>query len=110
MRSAVFALVLPLMLALASPVAAALPYRGECKKLTRQMARYERDLGWALERDDELWAEANVRQIARLEARRDRLCPDMREPSFAERVGAAMVKALTLAGKAALTAFTLGLL
>lgn len=109
MRIAILALVLPVGLALAAP-AAGYPHRAECHKLTQQIARYERDLGWALERDNELWAEANVRQIDRLESRRDRLCPHLREPGFGERIGSAMLQALVLAGKVARTAFTLGLL
>ncbi|MDX1642858.1 MAG: hypothetical protein R3244_00725 [Thermoanaerobaculia bacterium] len=110
MRIAILALVAPLALALAAPVDARVPHRRECHKLTQQIARYERDLGWALERDNELWAQANVRQIAHLEDRRDRLCPHLRQPGFAERVGGAVVSALLLAGKVAKTAFTLGLL
>jgi hypothetical protein len=103
------ALVAVIALGIAAPVAA-YPHRAECQKLTQQMARYERDLGWALERDNELWAEANVRQIAHLEARRDRLCPHLREPGFGERIGAALMQALVLSAKVAKTAFTLGLL
>lgn len=111
MRTAVLVLlVVPLGLALAAPAVARVPHRAECHKLTQQMARYERDLGWALERDNELWADANVRQIAHLEARRDRLCPHLREPGFGERIGSALLQALILSGKVAKTAFTLGLL
>lgn len=110
MRIAVLALAAPLAVALAAPAAARVPHRAECHKLTQQIARYERDLGWALERDNELWAQANVRQIAHLEDRRDRLCPHLRQPGFAERAGAALVQALVLAGKVAKTALTLGLL
>lgn len=98
-----------LALALAVP-AGSYPHRGECHKLTQQMARYERDFGWAEERGNALWAQSNLRQIERLEDRRDRLCPHLREASLGEKVGSFLVDALTLAGKAAKTAFTLGML
>jgi len=107
--AAVLASAALLALALAA-LAGADPHRAECHKLTQQMARYERDFGWAEERGNELWAQANLQQIERLEDRRDRLCPHLREPGLGERVQAFLVDALTLAGKAAKTAFTLGLL
>lgn len=111
MRHVAIALAALLVIAQAAPVAARqVPHRRECIKLTQQIARYERDLGWAEERDDVLWARTNVAQIERLEGRRDRLCPHLREPSVAQRVGRFLGGALALAAKAAKTAFTLGLL
>ncbi len=59
------------------------PHRRECMKLTQQIARYERDAGWARERGDELWEASNVQQAGNLSARRARLCPEFREPNYA---------------------------
>ncbi len=49
--------------------------RNECRVLAKQIAHFEGVLEMARERDDDLWAQGTERHIARLEARRDRLCP-----------------------------------
>lgn len=59
------------------------PHRRECIKLTQQIARYERDAGWARERDDVLWERSNLTQVDRLSTRRARLCPEFRGPDYA---------------------------
>lgn len=55
--------------------------RGECVRLTKQMARYERDAGWARDRGDQRWEQASLDQRDRLEARRNKLCPEMAGPN-----------------------------
>jgi hypothetical protein len=50
-------------------------YRGECRQLTKQIARYVRDANMARDRDNALWERANLEQIDRLAARRAYLCP-----------------------------------
>jgi hypothetical protein len=50
------------------------PNRGECKRMTRQIARYERDAKWADQRDDELWEDASRDRIEDLKARREDRC------------------------------------
>jgi hypothetical protein len=50
------------------------PNRGECKRMTRQIARYERDAKWADQRDDELWEDASRDRIQDLKARREDRC------------------------------------
>ena len=49
--------------------------RNECRVLARQIAHFEDVLEMARERDNELWEKGTAQHIARLEARRDRLCP-----------------------------------
>lgn len=49
--------------------------RNECRVLARQIAHFEDVLELARDRDDELWEKGTEQHIARLEARRDRLCP-----------------------------------
>ena len=63
------------------------PPRGECHQLIQQIARYEYDLERAKDRDNELWAAANERQIARLNRRLERRCPEHVPPTLAQRVG-----------------------
>jgi hypothetical protein len=76
-RFAKLALLASLALLVAAPVVAA-PYRGECKRLTRQIARYERDARWADQRDDALWEDASKDRVAQLAERRADLCPQYR--------------------------------
>ena len=54
------------------------PHRAECAKLSQQIARYERDAGWAHERGNALWERSNREQASRLSARRAGLCPEFR--------------------------------
>ena len=84
-----------------------LPYRGECRKLTRQMAQFAERVDQASGRGDRAWRESSRLHIARLEARRDRLCPDIK----ASRVQKAWNQAKQIvlaAAKTAITYFTFG--
>ena len=58
------------------------PHRRECVKLTQQIARYERDAGWARERGNDLWEQANLSQVDNLSTRRAHLCPEYRPPDY----------------------------
>ena len=63
----------------ATPIRAAnTPHQGECKRLTRQIARYERDARFADQRDNELWEDASKDRVAQLGTRRADLCPQYR--------------------------------
>ena len=95
------AILLASVFLLSLPAAAQnLPYRGECRKLTKQIARYERDAEWARERDNELWEQANLDQIARMTARRNSLCPDYApDDRTAEQIAAFLAAAAKLAIK-----------
>ena len=65
-----------LMVALvAGPALAAnKPNRGECKRMTRQIARYERDAKWADQRGNELWEDASKDRVKELKERREDRC------------------------------------
>jgi hypothetical protein len=65
-----------LMVALvAGPALAAnKPNRGECKRMTRQIARYERDAKWADQRGNELWEDASKDRVKELKERREERC------------------------------------
>lgn len=82
-----------------------IPHRRECVRLTEQMQRYARDAGWAADRGNDLWEKASVDQFARLNARRQQLCPSLYPnpmKEFAELLG----KAAKLAAQAAVRYFT----
>ncbi|MEE3331844.1 MAG: hypothetical protein VX246_13335 [Myxococcota bacterium] len=50
-------------------------YNAQCKKLTRQIERYEGVADMARERGDDPWLEGTLAHIERLDQRRSRLCP-----------------------------------
>ena len=75
-------------------------HRGACLRLTKQIARYERDAGWAEERDNELWELSSRERVYRLAAERQRLCPSKRGPSTEELLAKAAVMAARLAAAA----------
>lgn len=54
---------------------------GECRRLTRQIARYENDAHLASQRGNDLWENASEDRVDRLETRRARLCPSYRRPN-----------------------------
>ena len=68
--------ILLLAVLLGAPAAAQpQPYRGECRRLTKQIARYVGDVERAQERGNELWEHATLQHIDRLASRRASLCP-----------------------------------
>ena len=81
------------------------PHRAECVKLSQQIARYERDAGWARDRSDDLWERSNLGRVERLSTRRARLCPEFREPDYT----AQFVAFVDLAARAATRWFIPGL-
>jgi hypothetical protein len=65
---------------IAAPLLAAnTGYRGECKRMTRQMERYERDAKWAAQRGDAMWRDASKDRVKQLQDRRDTLCPQLKK-------------------------------
>jgi len=89
------------------PGAAEGAYRGECRRMTRQIAYYAQVVDMARERDNEAWEEATLQHIGRLTTRRAYLCPQ----EYADKkYGEALLKLLRLAGKVALKMFTWGLI
>ena len=81
-------------------------YRGECRRMTRQIAHYADVVDMARARDNDLWAEATIQHIGRLTERRARLCPQYADTPAGEQ----LMKLLRLAGKVALKMFTMGLI
>ena len=81
-------------------------YRGECRRLDRQIARYTTEAGKALDRGNDTWLDSSYRRIGHLTARRARLCPKYVDT----RAGEDLVKLLRLGGKVALKMFTWGII
>jgi hypothetical protein len=73
--------VLVVLLSAAPMLAVNRPHQGECKRLTRQIARYERDVRWADQRDNQLWEDASKDRAKQLSLRRVDLCPEYRKPN-----------------------------
>jgi hypothetical protein len=94
---------------IAAPLLAAnKPNRGECNRMTRQMARYERDAKWAAQRDDALWREASRDRVDHLEDRRDKLCPHMKKKNPIAAAAAKAADLIAAAAKAAAPYFIPG--
>lgn len=81
-------------------------HRGECKKLTKQIARYDRDAQWAKDRGNQLWQLSSEERVLRLAAERERLCPSQRGPTAEE----LLADAALVAAKLAAAAYTQGLI
>ena len=113
-------LVLPFLLA---PAASADPgnlqasehgnYRGQCRKLTKQITHYEETvLPMAIQRGNRSWEQATNAQIERLWHRRADLCPEYGAERTLMRKAADQArkvnKVLSAAGRAAAAYFTGG--
>jgi hypothetical protein len=79
---------------------------GECKRLTKQMARYKDVAKMAHERGDELWEASTKQHVKRLTERRARRCPELvqREKEEQERA-MKIARMIKKAAKAAATYF-----
>ncbi len=87
-----------------------MPHRAQCHKLTQQIARYERDVQWAQQRDNALWEESTLAHIDRLAARRERLCPGVyTKPNPLVVAGRVMGELVNTAAKLARSYFLRGL-
>ncbi len=104
-------ILLALMLLFAVPATAeaqqqARVSRGECAKMTRQIAHYATVVDRARDRNADMWEEHTLRHIGRLSERRARLCPEYRERPAGEQ----LLKMLKTAAKIATKLYTWGLL
>jgi hypothetical protein len=82
-------------------------HNGECKRITRQIARYAEVADMAKERGDEHWEQGTLDHIARLSTRRAQLCPTL----YAQKpIGQELAKILKGAAKIAMKLFTMGLI
>ncbi len=75
-------------------------HRGACLRLTKQIARYDRDAEWAEARQNELWELSSRERVYRLAAERQRLCPSKKGPTTEELLTKAAVVAARLAALA----------
>ena len=80
--------------------------RGECAKMTRQIAHYATVVDRARDRNATQWEEHTLQQIGRLSERRARLCPEYRERPAGEE----LLKMLKTAARIATKLYTWGLL
>ena len=88
-------------------------YRGQCRRLTKQITHYEDSiLPMAIERGNRAWEEATNAHIERLWHRRADLCPEYGAQRTMMRRAADNIRAfnkfVAAAGRAALTYFTGG--
>ena len=81
------------------------PHRGECRRMTRQIARYERDARWADQRDNQPWEAASKQRAKALTARRNDACPQYKKRNPLAKVA----DAIAAAAKAAAPYFIPGL-
>lgn len=90
-------------------------YRGQCKKLTKQIDHFENTiLPMALDRGNHVWAEATNSQVERLWHRRADLCPEYGAQRTAMRKAAENIRRfnqlIAAAARAAATYFSGGLM
>ena len=69
------------------------PNRGECKRMTRQIARYERDAKWADQRDDAAWEDASRDRVKALKERREDRCAQYKKKNPVAAVAALVANA-----------------
>ncbi len=82
-------------------------HNGECKRISRQIARYAETVDMARDRGNEKWEDATLDHIGRLSERRAQLCPTL----YAEKpIGQELAKILKGAAKIAMKLFTMGML
>src|SRR5262245_10703146 len=79
-------------------------HKGECKRITGQIARYAEQADLARERGDANWEQGTLDHIANLSTRRAQLCPTL----YAQKpIGAELAKMLKGAAKIAMKLFTM---
>ncbi len=81
-------------------------YKGQCRRLERQITTHTEQAGKAYEAGNDAWVDSNLRRIAHLSTRRARLCPRYEN----SRNGEELLKLLRLGGKVALKMYTMGIL
>jgi len=107
MRLATLVLLLSLLLS-TSAVALQKTNRGQCRRIAKQLDNHAASVQQAKVRGNDLWARATLEQMSRLDARRERLCPDLYPQGTRAKAMAEMAALLKTAGKAALSLFTFG--
>jgi hypothetical protein len=77
---------------------------GDCKRLTKQIARYQGVARMAHERGDELWEASTKQHVKRLSERREQRCPELVKQEKDEQA-LKIARLLKSAAKAAATYF-----
>ena len=90
-------------------LAANAPNRGDCRRLTRQIARYDRDAKWADQRGNQVWEDASKHRAKMLTERRDDRCPQYRKPNPIVAAASKAADFVAAAAKAAAPYFIPGL-
>jgi hypothetical protein len=107
MRIIIFVLALALLV-VSSASALQKTNRGQCRKLGKQLEQHAASVDVAANRGNTLWAESTLQYMGQLDARRQRLCPDLYPEGNAAKAMAEMRRMLATAGKLALKFFTMG--
>ncbi|MCP5042940.1 MAG: hypothetical protein GY944_18090 [bacterium] len=107
MRLAVLVISLALVVS-TSAAAVQKPNRGQCRRIAKQLDNHAVSVDRAKARGNALWARASLEQMARLEARRERLCPDLYPQGTRAKAMLEMAEFLKTAGKTALSVLTFG--
>lgn len=108
-RMRIVILMTVLALGFAGPAAAIQkPNRGQCRQIGKQLEQHAISVNRAVRQGNKLWAESTLQFMERLDARRQRLCPDLYPQGSAEKAMVEMRRMLVTAGKLALKFFTLG--
>lgn len=107
MRLAAIAISLALVISTAA-AATPQPNRGQCRRLAKQIDVQAATVERAKARGNEAWARATLEQMSRLDARRQRLCPDLYPQGSRAKAMAEMARLLKTAGKAMLSLLTFG--
>jgi hypothetical protein len=86
-------------------------YSGHCRRITKQIVRYEGQIDMAQSQGNAVWEAATGAHVTRLRQRRSRLCPEYDQwvvAAAARKQAAEIAALLKLAGSAALSYFTAG--
>ncbi len=93
-----------------SALAVQKPNRGQCRRIANQLEQHAESGQRAEGQGNALWARSTLQQMERLDSRRARLCPDLDPERAAATAMADLRRLIKIAGKAALTFFTMGAL
>ncbi len=108
MRIWMLSLAVGLLLVATSAEAVQKPNRGQCRTIAKQLNVHAASVERARAQGNALWARNTLEHMARLEARREKLCPDLYPQGSRAKAMAEMAEFLKTAGRAALSVLTFG--
>lgn len=82
--------------------------RGQCRQIAKQLNVHAASVERAKAQGNVLWARNTLEQMARLDDRRARLCPDLYPQGSRAKAMAEMAEFLKTAGRTALSVLTFG--